>query len=691
MSWALLLACQVASLLPAALASPDLVSVRPSADLQRGSLASLHFGWLSSEAFTHSAERHDDAHYSVTHGLCDESFQQALAKFSGKPERLAWVVPEDIVEQGCLFVQHRGSEGEEPHIVGRSSAFNVAQPRKFKRAADFQEENPLLKDFESLGAWFDGVAAIRAKTNSDGAVVSRSKNTSIGIVGAGVAGLATGLMLDSVGLRNWHIIEASDKVGGRFRSRYVGPTKEIAEMGPMRLPYTVKYDDGEVLPYTDHQLTFQLFDWLNDLNKNASDYKIDLIDWIQHSPNELLARGTGRLANGRIPTRADIAANASLAQPKPLDTKAYNDTKSRMNDILLDKARLKSIQRDVWRAHKLAMDQGFDDWSEQAFMRHVFKASENVTDAIWTSSDYDVFWDEMHHNSNLGLSGGPGALGETQWKAVAQGFSRIGEAFIPHVQDRLTLNRQVRKLENIGNRTRISWYPSEANRTFESAEFDYTIMAAPFTMTRFMDLPPFSSVLSRAISEAGLRFKSACKVGLLFRERFWEKGDRPIFGGYSQPSSNAVGALYYPIFNLNQTRPGLILHYRGGDWSDRMVALTDEEHVGLVLDSIVELHGQQARELYTGDYERLCWLSDRFTATSWTRPDIEQHKLYIPSYHVTEHNTIFIGEHTAPTHAWISSSLHSSVRGTIQLLLELGLVDEAKQLNKQWMGRWIRL
>lgn len=79
------------------------------------------------------------------------------------------------------------------------------------------------------------------------------------------------------------------------------------------------------------------------------------------------------------------------------------------------------------------------------------------------------------------------------------------------------------------------------------------------------------------------------------------------------------------------------------------------------------------------------------TATSWCRPDVEQHKLYIPSYHTTEHNTIFIGEHTAPTQAWISSALHSSVRGTVQLLLELGLVDEAKQVNKQWMGRWIEV
>lgn len=463
-------------------------------------------------------------------------------------------------------------------------------------------------------------------------------------------------------------------------------------MGPMRLPYNVTYDDGETLAYTDHRMTFQLAETLNEMNAGDEALKIDFIDWIQHHPNELLARGTGRHADGRIPTRDDIARNPSLASPPPMTTKEYNETKSQMNDILLKKEVLKSLQRDVWRAHKLAMDQNLDDWSEQAFMRHVLKASENVTDAIWTASDYDVFWDELHHNSNLGLAGGPSAFGETKWKAVDRGFSRIGEAFVPHAKDRLTLNRQVRKLEDINNKTRLSWYPSTGNRTYESEDFDYTIMAVPFTMTRFMDLPDFSSVLSRAISEAGLRFKSACKVALLFKERFWEHGERPIFGGYSQPSSNAVGALYYPVYNLNETgRPGLIMHYRGGDWSDRFVSFSDEEHVQTVLDAIVELHGDQAREMYTGHYERLCWLQDEHTATSWCRPDVEQHKLYIPAYHETEHRTIFIGEHTAPTHAWVSSSLHSSVRGSIQLLLELGLIDEAKELNRKWMGRWIRL
>jgi monoamine oxidase len=468
---------------------------------------------------------------------------------------------------------------------------------------------PLLNKFDALGAWFDGVAAINATSTPSRA------NASIAIVGAGISGLATAMMLDSVGVHNWELIEASGRVGGRFRTKFVGGTQEFAEMGPMRVPFQATYkSDNSTHVYAEHQLTYQLAEWLNELNGHDPDWVVNFIPWIQHHPNELLARGTGRLPDGRVPTRADIAFNASLKAPDPIVSVEYSDIKQNMDKILKNEATLKSIQKDPWRAHKEAMDQSLDDYSEQSMMRNVLAASENVTDAIWTSTDYDVLWDEMVHNSNLGLDGSSGSLGETEWKCVDGGFNKLSDAFLPHVSDRLTLNRKITKLEPIEGadgtvKTRLSWKTS--NRTTIFKDHDYTVMAVPFTMTRFMELPTFSSVLGRAISEAGLRFKSACKVSVLFSERFWEKGDRPIFGGYSQPESAPVGALYYPVYGLNETgRPGLITHYRGGDWSDRFVSFSDEQHVNLVLDAIVSLHGEHIRDLYTGDFERLCWLQD---------------------------------------------------------------------------------
>ncbi|MBE3048585.1 FAD-dependent oxidoreductase, partial [Candidatus Bathyarchaeota archaeon] len=470
-------------------------------------------------------------------------------------------------------------------------------------AADPQR--PLLKDFDALGAWFEEVASINATTDPRDA--ERAKNTSIAIVGAGVTGLATALMLDSVGVHNWDIHEASHQIGGRLRTLYVGGTQEWAEMGPMRLPHKIKYkSDNATLEYSDHAMTFQLADWLNEMNQDSdADLDVNFIPWIQHSPNELLGLDTGRHPDGSIPTRSEIAANSTLDEPDPMDTEEYTDIKKKMKGILQDEDTLRDIQRDVWRVHGRVMKDGLDDISQQSMMRNVWNASAEVVDAIHGATDYDVFWDEMTHNSNIAQDGGESALGETEWKCVDGGFSRFGDAMLPHVRDRLFLNRQVRKIEAIKDdqgdvtETKLSWVDVDANRTHtkpqphQAKSYDYTLLTAPFPATRMMSLPSFPPALKSAMAERGLRFKDACKVGLLFSERFWEKGDKPIFGGASKPPDAAVGALYYPVYGHNETgRPGLILHYRGGDWSSRFASLSDEQHVGIVLDAIASLHGE---------------------------------------------------------------------------------------------------
>ncbi|GAB1207648.1 hypothetical protein APSETT445_006372 [Aspergillus pseudonomiae] len=205
---------------------------------------------------------------------------------------------------------------------------------------------PKLQDFDALGAWFDGVNAINTTIN--GAHNPTNKNTTIAIVGAGISGLTTALLLDSVGIHNWEILEASDRVGGRFRTKLVGGTDEWAEMGPMRLPVRVRYNDGETVEYSDHAMVFQLAELLNNMNGNESQWKIDFIPWIQHHENELLARGTGRLADGSIPTRGEVYGNETgLGTKDPMATAEYEKTKSKMEQILSAKEMLKFIQRDV--------------------------------------------------------------------------------------------------------------------------------------------------------------------------------------------------------------------------------------------------------------------------------------------------------------------------------------------------------
>jgi monoamine oxidase len=97
-------------------------------------------------------------------------------------------------------------------------------------------------------------------------------------------------LLDSAGLKNWRILEASQRVGGRVRTAYVNGSKpedyQYQEMGPMRFPTAIKYaGTNETLEIQDHKMVFQLADTLNAMNNNDSALSVNFIPFIQHSTN----------------------------------------------------------------------------------------------------------------------------------------------------------------------------------------------------------------------------------------------------------------------------------------------------------------------------------------------------------------------------------------------------------------------
>jgi monoamine oxidase len=204
-----------------------------------------------------------------------------------------------------------------------------------------------------------------------------------------------------------------------------------------------------------------------------------------------------------------------------------------------------------------------------------------------------------------------------------------------------------------------------------------------------ISLLEFSYTLGKAIRELG--YSQACKVALEFKTRFWEHGDRPIHGGCSSTDLPA-GSVCYPSYKIGAKGKGVMLsNYASGDMGLRLASMEEKEHVALILENVVEMHGEIARDQYTGNYNRRCWILDEFQSGSWAQPTSGQHKLFMPSYFNLEHNIAFVGEHTDVKHAWISAALESSIRGVVMLLVEHGHVDEAKAIVDKWNAKWMKI
>ncbi|KAJ9622609.1 hypothetical protein H2203_006257 [Taxawa tesnikishii (nom. ined.)] len=538
---------------------------------------------------------------------------------------------------------------------------------------------------DAMGPWFDGVEYLKEK-EPDEVFVAQAKTKKIGIIGGGMSGLMSAHILDSVGFHDWEIIEASGRIGGRVHTSYLNATKsnqyQYQEMGPMRFPVSIAYKN-ETIQIQDHRLVFQLADELNKMNGNDSAYTVSFIPWIQSAANDP-ASTSKRRPDGTVPGRAEVAANPAYADNT---TATYSNAtavegaeEAYDNWLGLDQEKVAEFASNIFRAHKQAVEDGLFDYSESSYLRYKLRTDLNITDQVDSTSDVSPAWP---YESVY--------FGATTWRTIDQGLSRLPAAFGPQVLNRTRFQTSVQEMSwNATTRKMaVKFRPSNPfDMSPESVEFDYTIVAVPFSRVRLWRLPAYSSLLSRAIST--LNYEQSCKVALHYKTRFWEHLDRPIIGGCGSSNIPGIGSICYPSYHLNSSGPGVILaSYSSGTPARSLGALTETQHVALVQRAMIETHGSIAQEEFTGAYDRICWENNEFQAGAWCSPMVGQQELYLPAYFRTEMNTVFVGEHTSFTHAWIWSALESAVRGTTQLLLDMGLVDEAKSVTEKWMARWI--
>jgi hypothetical protein len=274
----------------------------------------------------------------------------------------------------------------------------------------------------------------------------------------------------------------------------------------MRFPVSTTYaDTNETVPINDHRMVFHLADKLNEMSGNGSQYKVNFIKWIQSSPNTPISTSK-RLPDGTVPGAAVAAANPALrdnitatysnATAVAAAGQAYDDWRH------LDRATLKEIATNVFRTHKEAVDNGILDFSESGYLRYRLMIDLNITDEVASiGSNYDSWaCDNVY-------------FGATDWRTIDQGLSRLPAAFGPLVLNKTIFGISIQELywNEATKKVPAKWRP---NNPFDinpvSEAFDFVITAVPFSRVRLRRLPPYSSLLSRAINTMNHPAKWLC-------------------------------------------------------------------------------------------------------------------------------------------------------------------------------------
>lgn len=252
-----------------------------------------------------------------------------------------------------------------------------------------------------------------------------------------------------------------------------------------------------------------------------------------------------------------------------------------------------------------------------------------------------------------------------------------------------TYGRKITQIKYSDGKVHLGWKDSPLERKFQTEMYDYAITTVPLAVLRSWQLPAFDVSLTNAIAD--YPYSTTCKVGLQFRTRFWEHFPQPIYGSCSTTTDiPGIGQICYPSYDINSTGPGVMLaQYAPPNLGSFFASLSEEDHVAYVLNAMIEVHGEVAAEQYTGKYLRKCWSLDEFETIGWAAASVGARQNWLPAFFRTESNVIVSGEGTSYTSAWIAAALESGVRASVQILLELGLVDEAKVVVDKWMARWI--
>ncbi|KAI1129217.1 hypothetical protein F5Y10DRAFT_291301 [Nemania abortiva] len=442
-------------------------------------------------------------------------------------------------------------------------------------------------------------------------------NLNVGIVGGGIAGLYTALLLQREGC-HVRIFEGTDRIGGRVHTHYfTTEDNQYYEAGAMRIPNS-----------DFHKIVFDLVQHIN--SRIPEDEMINLIQYILNAPgNELYI-------NGMKPQLAALSSTpASVGWDVPDEYK--NKTARELLDSAIG-AFINDLKQDFDTAFKDIVIDFIETVTSQTN-----QFSLSVPELVMQNMDFD----------------------ETDWKTIEGGMSRLPQAMASLVRHcNITFGARVTGLEETEDQ-RVRVTASGYNGSV-SAVYDRVVLAIPPAALRMLVNRPRWSV-EKEVAIRSIHFEALYKMGLRFKTRFWERVRPNASEGGQSTTDLPIRWIVYPSNAIGDDGPGVLLIYAWMTDASNWLPLTPIERRNLALECIARMYqGQSDGNKEINVYDLLIETSDAV----WSQSTATGDAMFLPGQFQVrfdvarkpEGNIFFAGEHLSYHHTWISGAAESALQ-----------------------------
>ncbi|KIJ33672.1 hypothetical protein M422DRAFT_182968 [Sphaerobolus stellatus SS14] len=536
--------------------------------------------------------------------------------------------------------------------------------------------------------------------------------TPIGIIGAGVGGLYTGLILQSLGIP-FEILESRNRTGGRlYTHRFKeGGKYDYFDVGAMRYPLPPTKADGGY----ENGVMKRLGELINYLGLQDK-----LIPYYLS-----VAPGTGpsyKCYNGvqtaNVIPLPDFKAKEVGVSQEYLAAGSENIMFDVYHKFLVKLQQdIETEGEDGWKYL-----QTFDTYSLRAYLAIAYEPSLHLNLPVKKGLPTDVInWLETFGNSTSSFDR---ALSEAVLDSMA--FNEFGDELGVKVNWTCfdggsqtlsdTMEDKIGKANITLEATVISIAPADpSNRdspmvvtytTKDGAtvtrQYKHVISTVPLPSLRIMDLSQCGLTPMQSTALRMLEYGPSIKIGIRFESQWWKTGTNledkilNITGGQSS-TDLPIRTVVYPSYgNPQQPANVLIASYCWTSDADRIAALFrqnveppyDPRLKTLVLSNLATLHNVSVKilesqfiEMYPWDWDRDCHTGGAFAYFGPGQFEHLYHSLNLPTPNGKLH---FASELLSIRHAWVVGALDSAWRAVHETLLSTGDIMRLPLLLRKW-------